>query len=82
MRTFDIRNDRNAALVLRVGPRGIFVYRTRDSVRPIVSFKWPECSELTYLERKFTIKACRDVRPHLSDSSLHSFMTRTSAPLW
>jgi hypothetical protein len=59
---FNIHNKQQTPLVLGVSARGLYVFRVGQLQHHAVAFSWSECSELSYLEKKFTIQVRMRIR--------------------
>eukprot|EP00055_Hartaetosiga_balthica_P006035 m.18532 g.18532 ORF g.18532 m.18532 type:complete len:811 (-) comp4975_c1_seq1:916-3348(-) len=56
VRRFDVKNKNGTPLVLGVHPKGLFCFRLTNLYKPVVSFSWGECAELSYTDKKFSIQ--------------------------
>jgi hypothetical protein len=56
MQYYDVKNSQGTPLVLGVNPHGLFIFRHSQLHRPVVTFSWAECSELSFTEKKFSIQ--------------------------
>nr|VZI11066.1 unnamed protein product [Spirometra erinaceieuropaei] len=72
---FEIRNRRGTDLLLGVDAIGLAVYKPPDKSTAKVGFAWSEISNITFSDRKFTIKPTEKKAPdfifftaHLKDS--------------
>eukprot|EP00048_Salpingoeca_helianthica_P015518 m.227187 g.227187 ORF g.227187 m.227187 type:complete len:806 (-) comp17143_c0_seq1:162-2579(-) len=56
MQYFHVKNSQGTPLVLGVNPHGLFLFRNEQLHRPVATFSWAECSELSFTEKKFSIQ--------------------------
>ncbi|XP_071946511.1 merlin-like [Antedon mediterranea] len=53
---FEITNDKKTPLQLGVDAFGLHVYEAENRFRPQISFPWSEIGDISYRDKKFTIK--------------------------
>lgn len=56
MQYFHVKNSQGTPLVLGINPHGLFMFRNEQLHRPVATFSWAECSELSFTEKKFSIQ--------------------------
>ena len=78
MQYYDVKNNQGTPLVLGVNPHGLFVFRHMQLHRPVVTFSWAECSELSFTEKKFSIQVGKRERVGGGEGGL--FLTNASHP--
>ena len=66
---FNIKNKKGTELWLGVDALGLNVYEKEDKLTPKIGFPWSEIKNISYNDKKFTIKPIDKKAPVSSDKS-------------